>query len=208
MQGASEMGDPKRCKKYSVEEALNFILDGNALAAHNLGESLDGNQVSPATDLCSQSSLVYTNLDKIVDDVNEENTVAAHSLEESLDRDQSDVNISSESNLFQLADVDEMCSVALNLVKDVGDLLSFQNANISPNPDKMMPHKSTSNLSFSDSDSEGSQKKVSSDEESDSHKENGAGDEDVHFQKENDDKDYMPSDNVSSDDDDLTNHHR
>ena len=87
MQGASEMGDPKRCKKYSVEEALNLILDGNALAAHNLGESLDGNQVSPATDLCSQSSLVYTNLDKIVDVVNEENTVAANSLEESLDRD-------------------------------------------------------------------------------------------------------------------------
>ena len=134
------------------------------MAAHNLSESLDGNQVSPATDLCSQSSLVYTNLDKIVDVVNEENTVAANSLEESLDRDQSDVNISSESNLFQLADVDEMCSEALNLVKDVGDLLSFQNANISPNPDKMMPHKSTSNLSFSDSDSEGSQKKVSSDE--------------------------------------------
>ena len=116
-----------------------------------------------------------------------------------------DANISCESNLFQLTDVDQMCSETLSLVKDVGDLLCFQNEN-----NEMAPRKSINNLSFSDSDSEDSQKKSSSDEESDSDKENEEEDEELHFQKENGDEDCVAaqsSDNESSDEDDITNDH-
>ena len=144
------MGEPIKGKMYSAEEALNFILyenQENTLAADNVGALLDGNQVT-----------------------------TKYSLEESLDRSHSGANINCESNLFQLADVDQMCSETLMLVKDVGDLLCFQNENNVPNLDKMTTRKSINNLS--DSNSEDSQNRSSSDEESNSHKVNGEEGED------------------------------
>ena len=48
-QGASKMGYHIKGKMYSAEETLNFILyenQENALAADNVGASLDGNQVT------------------------------------------------------------------------------------------------------------------------------------------------------------------